>query len=138
MSEDSKVVRWDGYRITHLGYTVNLILSLSVASLGFALSLVTKDGFSLQRGWNAGCFSFSLFLLTLSIAVGLICVLNRLYDFRITARNARSGKNDKANTRELGEITWLLFYFQIAIFAVAFFMLSGSTMYRYCSVLFPE
>jgi hypothetical protein len=42
MSSEGSFVRWQAITIAQLGFTSNLILTLAVAALGFALTLV-KD-----------------------------------------------------------------------------------------------
>ena len=88
-------VRWQGISVTQLGYAVNLILGFATASLGFALTLLKDKDFTPQHCEKI-LFDSSLALLSLSIALGVWCVINRLRDFRKT--------KDIANERqELGE-----------------------------------
>ena len=43
---NEKFVRWQGITIKQLTYAINLILGLSTASLGFAISLLLNDKFN--------------------------------------------------------------------------------------------
>lgn len=117
-------VRWQKITIDQLGYAVNLILALSTASLGFAVSLIVKKDFALTCG---GIIFFFLAILAflISIALGIWCVINRLCDFRTTAETARRREEYasdqelyllRAKYRKLGERTWTLFWLQIGLF----------------------
>src|ERR1700730_13138167 len=109
---EGRFTRWQSITIAQLGYAINLILSFSVASLGFALSLA-KDTTQLAGNcWAKHLLLFSIFLILLSIGAGLWCVINRLRDFRKTegiARDKERGElppceyaRRKAETDELG------------------------------------
>jgi hypothetical protein len=58
----------------------------------------------------------------LSIVLGIVCVLNRLSDFRATARRARLAASDPTQEKEyldmLGGLTWRWFYGQIISFGI--------------------
>lgn len=124
-------IRWQGRTIEQFGYALNLILGLSVAALGFELSLLLGDEFERVR-WQNCLLVISLLSLLLSVAVGLWCVVNRLRDFRATAETARN-REDMASalelqplrtlTRTLGDRTWLLFWWQIAAFGIGILLL---------------
>ena len=81
-------VRWQGTTIAQLGYAVNLILSLATASLGFCFVLVKDEDYA-TGCWGKVLFALSLLLLIVSVISGVACVINRLVDFRKTARIAR-------------------------------------------------
>ena len=134
MAEGS-FVRWQSIRITQFGHVTNLILTFATASLGFALTLL-KD----SRIGYISC-SFCIWVLAVvtllgSIAVGIWCSINRLHDFRETAQIARKREEMEATgalaptemearleyqrklSKERGELTWVLFYWQIGTFGV--------------------
>jgi uncharacterized membrane protein len=141
-------VRWQGIAITQLGYAVGLILSFATASLGFALTLI-KD-----KDYDPICSAKVLMLVCLaslitSIALGLLCVLNRLWDFRITKEIAKEreelesqGKTaneikpllheKREKSRFLGERTWSLFWWQIGTFAMGIAALIIAFVIAYC------
>jgi hypothetical protein len=132
-------VRWQGITIAQLGYVINLLLAFATASLGFGFSFVRECTF------HPNCFvrinfGLSLFLLLLSVVAGLLCVNNRLTDFRKTKDIARdreqwcrdgvdppeidarlSGRRTEVKT--LGEKTWNLFRWQIWCFGLGAFFL---------------
>ena len=123
--------RWQGRKIEQFGYSLNLILGLSVAATGFELTLLLDK--KLERGcWQNCLFAISILSLLLSVAIGLWCVINRLRDFRATAelaRNREDGKPDlelqtlRELTRTLGNRTWALFWCQIGAFGLGILLL---------------
>jgi len=124
-------IRWQGRTIEQFGYAINLILSLSVAAIGFELSLVLNEKFS-GSGWQNCLFGASIFALVLSAGVGLLGVVNRLRDFRATTETAwkrEDGASDldlqplRTLTKSLGERTWLLFWWQISTFGIGVLLL---------------
>jgi hypothetical protein len=118
--------RWQSITITQLGYAINLILSLATGSLGFSLSLTSREALA------TSCPARRFLLLTVaalltSVGLGIWCVLNRLHDFRETERIARDKERGNLTEREhnrrkaeadkLGELTWFLFRLQMALFS---------------------
>jgi hypothetical protein len=117
-------VRWQSTRITQLTYAINLILSFSVAALGFQVSLLLGKEFT-PVAWQKCAFSFSLLLLLASTGIGIWCVINRLRDFRATERAALMREHGSSNDEiepyrklydKLGRRTWCLFWWQIGTF----------------------
>jgi hypothetical protein len=142
--------RWQSTTIQQLGYTTNLILALSTASLGFAFALA-RDGDFQTHCWAKTLSTMSLFLFALSICLGIAVALNRLSDFRKTTLIAHDredwrseGVSDidsrlsarRAQVRRLGNRTWLLFYGQVAAFCVAILLLIIGLGIAYRSKLF--
>lgn len=137
MADGERFVRWQSITITQLGYAVNLVLTFSTASLGFALTLVMRGDFIASFG--SGCLAFlSCLSFIFSLGLGLWCVVNRLCDFRKTMRIARCRqkarftfpgrleskiKSLERETRKLGKCTWRLFCFQIGAFVAGIFLL---------------
>src|SRR5271165_5266279 len=124
MNGTGRFVRWQSITITQLGYTINVVLSLSTASLGFAFVSVRQSDFELGKAKLP--FDMSLFLLFASIVCGIWCSVNRLCDFRITARIARRSeqlfrepeklKTLRQKAKRLGRWTWRFFCWQIGLF----------------------
>lgn len=117
-------IRWQGITIKHMSYSINLVIVLSVGSLGYSVSIL--PGVAFEQICFSKCFlAFGMVSLILSIGAGLWATLNRLKDFRITAQIAR-GKEPSARERlrdlttELGDRTWLLFRSQVALFCFGF------------------
>lgn len=133
MSRENSFVRWQSITIDQLGYAVGLILSFATASLGFALSFVKDQNYA-PGCWGKALMLTSIASLMLSVGLGLWCVINRLCDFRETRSIARDREDweregvskeeianrlraRRAETKRLGERTWLLFWWQIGTFA---------------------
>lgn len=124
-------IRWQGRTIEQFGYSLNLILGLAVAAMGFELSILLNK--ELERDvWQNCLFATSMLSLLVSVAVGLGCVINRLRDFRATTQTAREREDGKSAlellplrsfTRSLGNRTWLLFWWQIGTFGVGVLLL---------------
>lgn len=123
--------RWQGRTIEQFGYAINLILGLSIAAIGFEISLVLSEKFS-GSGWQNCIFGISIVALVLSVGVGLFGVVNRLRDFRATTETARmreDGASDlelqplRVFTKKLGKRTWLLFWWQVSAFGIGIFLL---------------
>ena len=128
---DKKFIRWQGITITQLSYSINLILTFSVAAIGFAISLLLNENFK-PTSCQAYIFFLSLFLLLVSGALGIWCTINRLRDFRTTAKitnleckegNEAELSTLRALTQKLGEKTWGIFWWQIGAFSVGIFVL---------------
>ena len=125
-SQDPKgsFVRWQSITIDQLTYAVNLVLALSVATLGFQITLLLNDKF-IPEAWQKCAFALSLLLLAVSVIAGIFVVVNRLRDFRATKDAARL-REEKASEaiiepyrvlyRKLGGRTWILFWWQLGTF----------------------
>lgn len=124
-------IRWQGRTIEQFGYAINLILGLSVAAIGFEISLVLNEKFS-SSGWQNCLFGISLIALILSTGAGLWGVVNRLRDFRATTKTAREREDGASEsdlqplrtlTKNLGKCTWLIFWCQILAFGIGVLIL---------------
>jgi hypothetical protein len=141
-------VRWQTLTIAQVGYAINLILSLATASLGFSLALVKDKDFG-PSFWGKLPIDLSIAFLMISVLAGLICVINRLLDFRKTASIAQDRENwrsqglpaDDVNvklrerrlvTEKLGVRTWTLFCTQVTTFGlgVTLLMVAFAVVYR--------
>ena len=131
-------IRWADFRREQFSKVNNLILTLSVASLGFAVSLFTDDTFG-SVFYSSCLYWFSLSLFAVSIGLGILCAITRLLDFRGTSRIAKYEYKRinpeevvclRSCTKMLGEISWFFLWCQIILFAagVAVFMLVISTI----------
>lgn len=136
MSEDS-FVRWQGRTVEQFGYALNLVLGMSLATLGFGIAIVLDKKLS-PVCWEKAAIGGSLVLLVASIGLGLFCVLNRLRDFRTTMKIARlrsrpqsvnSAKKmaqQRTLSRTLGKRTWRVFRGQIVTFFLAVLLLGSA------------
>ncbi len=115
-----RFVRWQGITIQQLSYAINLFLTFTLASIGFILHLLIGGTVDLAT-WQY-CWAF--ILLIISGALGIACTLNRLRDFRATAKiaNPKIEDHEKCEARlyakGLGKITWRLFWSQVTAFFV--------------------
>jgi hypothetical protein len=137
---NGRFVRWQAIQITQLGFVLNLVLGFAVAGLGLWVSLLRDTSFQPQC-WDKCLFVLSAISFVLSIATGIWCSLNRLWDFRITAGMARGKwKGDELTTKEiesdkLGGRTWALLYLEISTFVLATLLLVGTLALVYRSKL---
>jgi hypothetical protein len=128
ISGNESFVRWQNITITQLGYTINLILALTIAVLGFLVSfMLNKDFVSVLVLWQKYLFLIALLSLGVSFILGILCIVSRLCDFRMTTKIARKRENAvnkeelehyRIQSRELGQKTWHLFWWQIGTFAI--------------------
>jgi hypothetical protein len=124
-------VRWHATTMTQLTYAVNLILGFSVAALAFQTTTLLNKEFN-PVSWQKCAFSISLLDLIASVGLGFWCIINRLLDFRTTAKVARMREQRKpaeeiephrALFERLGNRTWGIFWWQIGTFGVGIALL---------------
>ena len=115
IDDSESFVRWQGITITQLTYSVNMVLGLSTASLGFDVTLLMNKEF-VPESWQQFMFAAAFLALLLSIAIGIWCIVNRLLDFRLTMWATRDRDKDPARAainravaNSLGKKTWALF-----------------------------
>lgn len=127
-------------------------MTLATASLGFSATLLKDKDFA-PACWGKHLLLLSLALLSCSVVVGLLCVLNRLSDFRKTQSIAGDRENwlkhhigedeiddrlrrRRHETRKLGKRTWKLFSCQVGAFAVGVIVLTIALALVYSAKLF--
>lgn len=118
--EYESFIRWQELTLNHFSSVINLILTLATGLLAFQSSLLLERHF---YSYYAFLFTIiSLGTLITSIALGLWCTVNRLIDFRLTARISRQ-KDGISKIQELrdkskvfGKVTWCLFWGQMIFF----------------------
>jgi hypothetical protein len=140
MARPDSFQRWQKITIDQHGAVINLLLTISVAAQGFIYTQI-KDPGGARHGWLWA--SEAAFML--SSALGLCCSVNRLCDFRLTAKIARvrsklskhyyrdtcsslNGddlamvraklKKARIESKRLGRKTWLVFGFQLFLFVL--------------------
>jgi hypothetical protein len=141
-------VRWQEITRTQLGHTINLILTLTTAALGFALTLALGERTPPAHLDKCGLF-YSLVTLIAAAAIGLAANYSRMLDFRWTARAARCREmqarielkellTDKQQARardrekysncaeSWGKVTWRLLLFQLLAFLAGIALLAWS------------
>lgn len=118
-------IRWQQVTLNHLSSVNNLILGLSIGLLAFQSNLLLEH--KLDSCGAHGFAVASLIVLAISVVFGLCCAVNRLCDFRLTAKIARRREKVKWDTelqdlreesKSLGKCTWWLFWAQVTIFGL--------------------
>lgn len=115
-------VRWQGVTRDYFTTVSNLVLGLSTGLLAFLFA-------SLLSQPVTRCISvigtISLILLSTSIGITVWCAINRLRDFRSTAKIARARSKGqpvqpeaRLETKALGELSWRLFWWQLVLFSL--------------------
>lgn len=134
VEENAKFHRWQRIAMDQLGYALNLILTFTVATLGYWFVLLKDKDFTPSP--SARCMMLlSLLALGSSAICGLACVVNRLRDSRGTAQRVRSDSSREAPTKEyldgLGRATWVLFYCHLSAFALGVALLAAALLLTY-------
>lgn len=80
-----RYVRWTGYRINPLSYSINLFLGFAVASLAYTINLKIEGKLS-GRALDA-----SLIIFGASALFGCLATVTKLLDYRYTARKIKDG-----------------------------------------------
>ncbi len=123
-------LKWQDIRIKQLGYANNLIIALAVAVLGFAINFIQTEDLILSS-FQKKLFWVASSLIIISIGLGIFVILNRLEDFKLTAKiarkrekNERDGiEDDRLKSERMGKKTWNSFIWQIVTFLVSFLCL---------------
>lgn len=125
-------LRWQGIAITQLGYTINLMMTLS----GGVLAFVVKGKLEGTVKANGCAWRAALIFLGCSVLIAIVANVTRALDFRYTRRAVRARMKDGGARVEhqrfhdiadcLGEWTWGLFYCQAASFLLGILFLAGS------------
>lgn len=82
-----RYVRWQDNTRKQLSFFNNLLLTLSVGFLSFAYMDISDLNIELRLSnpnVSTTLLVYSIVSISISVFVGLLCVINRLYDFRIT------------------------------------------------------
>lgn len=153
--EHEAFLRWQDIRRTQLGHAVNLVLTLSTATLAFAVNLIVSQKITPASPGRVA-FSYSVGFLLVAVAAGLTCDLSRLFDFRYSAKAARSrelearraagetlteaqkkqAKDGATNSRIagcLGVLTWCLLIAQLTAFFLGVLLIACSVRQAYWS-----
>ena len=122
-------LRWQEIAITQLGYTINLMMTLS----GGVLAFVVKEKLDGKVNAHGCAWHFVLGCLGFSVVAAIIANVTRALDFRYTRRAARARMKDGEDHQDLhdkaeclGAWTWFLFYCQAATFGLGVFFLAWS------------
>ncbi len=86
---NERIARWDAYRINFLSFIINLIFTLTGGSFWIWYQVLKDD----RVGNYHTYFFISSIMLGLSFILGILTMLNRLRDFRLTAKTIRLEQN---------------------------------------------
>jgi hypothetical protein len=127
--------RWQGITRDHFSSVSSLILGLATGLIAFVASDLRSEPQLRSCGLVLGILVLAS--LTLSVLLALWCAVNRLHDFRATSRIARKRSlgeqippGDRHETRVLGERSWTLFWWQLALFGFGAAAVVASTVAR--------
>lgn len=128
-----RFVRWENYRIGQLGTCNQLLLTFTIAALGFAIAQPPKDPSKFANFWAEVCYCLSITFGAVSFSCGILTSVMRLENFRRTAKMTRlkmtePPKRSESDQSEISKIkhqtgcldawTWRLLYSQMAAFAI--------------------
>jgi hypothetical protein len=151
-NSDGSFIRWQGIAITQMGYAVNFILTLATAAVGFLAALVKDRDFT-PACWGKCFVVLAGACLLVSIGLGILCIINRLVDFRKTKDIAKdredlsSAHSERAQiqrrldkrrdeTDKFGKRTWVIFWWQIGTFGGGILLLVFAVTMTYSDKLF--
>lgn len=121
-NEQESFIRWQAITREYFTTVSNLVLGLATGLLAFLVSGL----FSTQP--TIKCITVigtgSLVFLAGSAGLAVWCAINRLRDFRATAKIARSRRKcehidseARQETKVIGDLSWRLFWWQLVLFA---------------------
>jgi len=114
---------WQAAARRHVPFASNLMLAVATGLLSFdadhfLVGLHPSEWVVLVRG-------FALLSLAWSIALGLWCSINRLYNFHASAQASRRRASDGKGAEDaqvgsgaIGQAAWLLFRLQLVLFGI--------------------
>jgi hypothetical protein len=132
VADKERFVRWQRLAIDQLSFTLNFILTLTIAALGYIFALLKEKEFI-----PSPCARYALILSLLSLAIaavcGMWCTINRLRDVQGTARKLRKavGAPSSRELRVMGKRTWKLFYTQLVTFSLGIAFLGTALLLTY-------
>ncbi|WP_340158744.1 hypothetical protein [uncultured Maribacter sp.] len=138
MDKKSTYNKWENHRITQLSFINNLVIVLSVALIGYVFDFIKPSNIILNCTQKF-FFWVGLLLIIVSVFVGILTAINRLEDFRLTAKIARNReknnrekiKADRNQAKIIGKKTWCQFVWQIATFGISFLCFSVTILIEY-------
>lgn len=134
-----RYIRWQSNAIAQLSFAINLFLGLATALLGFSVSLILNEKFTLY-GMPRYIFAVALLCQLISLLFGVVAVITRTLDFRFTAQIARNVEKEaetkridslRLRVKHLGSVTWFSFWTQIIFFTIGVLGLLTSIFIAY-------
>lgn len=130
---NDRFVRWQTNLRNQVSFTNNLLLTISIAISGFLFNQIIKEDFTVNNN-----FCYGLCLLILSIFLGITTNISRIIDFRLTLKKIKTEFDNKSDidnlkywSKTFGNITWVLFYCQIASLFFALIFISKFIFQQY-------
>ncbi|GGH18134.1 hypothetical protein FAZ19_11910 [Sphingobacterium alkalisoli] len=125
-NKNQSFIRWQGRAIEELGKTVNLLLALCLATIGFVVSKFLEKDFSFNSCIGKVFILIGSLALLFDTIILLLVMLNRLNSFKSTAQIARQRETEnRTNIKSLrnevtqkDKCTWILFKYSIVIFVL--------------------
>lgn len=113
-----RYVRWQGYRITQLSFSVNLFLGFAIASLAYAINV------KLEHKSHASIpLETVIYWWTASAVFGAVATITKLLDYRYTALKIKDGGLFNAFMASYcGPSTWGMFWCQVASYAIGAYL----------------
>lgn len=138
MDKKSTYSKWENHRISQLSFINNLVIGLSIALIGFVFDFI-KPSNIIFNCIQKFLIWIGVLLIIASVIIGLLVAINRLEDFRLTAKIARNReKNNRENIQAdrnvakiMGKKTWNGFVWQIVTFGVSFLCFSITILIEY-------
>ena len=129
MSKQDSFIRWQNITINQLGFVNNLIVVLAIGLIGYSINFIQNEKIILISVQKVFFWIGGILLLS-SITLGILTSINRLRDFKLTAKIARKRESkqledieeNREKSKELGIVTWSLLISQIITFGIGFIL----------------
>lgn len=145
---------WQSKQLDALTFSINLIFTISIAVSGFLIANKDREFSNNMLLCDYSIVRTALFLLTLSTSIGIVGLIFRLNDLRLTKNIIRTRQRIfelennikyeayRSSDREsqklkrdslifwsnfFGNLTWAMFYFQVGLFLLTIWLLVLNT-----------
>ena len=144
MHSNERFIRWQSVLRDHVSFVNNLFLTISVAIVGFLISMLAEKDFH-PHCEEKGLLTIGLVAMFISIICGLVTSISRLSDFRTTLEkikneitdSSKEGLQDQKEAMKLyGAVTWFFLYSQIITLIVGSLCLAVTFSLIYNDKLF--
>lgn len=116
-----RFVRWQGYTIAQLSFSINLFMGFAVASLAYAINIKLHSQYAY--------IDEVIIIWATSAASGCLATIVRLLDFRYTSRKIKNpNRLNKFMSKYCGPITWGLHWVQIISYAMGAYRFVGGAL----------
>ncbi len=126
-TDNKSFVRWQGRTIEEFGKIINLLLTLSLATIGFVISKMLDKDFSFRNSSAKFIVCLGTLIALTTVVTLLVLIYNRFKAFKITTQIARSREKNKrddivslrSKATRIDKQTWLLFKVSISFFLLS-------------------